>query len=214
MSGTIESRTAKRIPLGTPVKVLVKGKVILAAIAVNISMGGIYLNAAQALPVGSQCEIAIGLPEGSGAESFLTLGRVVRTGEDGTAIQFAKMLGDQTLDVLARPANTSWGASVVNAYMNYFRVSQSRIGFDSERVFGITAKTFRTVSTVSFITCIPAAILPVWALRAYIPNIPDWAKIIAAFAYGAVWLLVLQPLVDLTIFRALKARVQHRSQST
>ncbi|BDU71762.1 PilZ domain-containing protein [Mesoterricola silvestris] len=212
MSGTIESRTAKRIPLGAPVKVLVKGKVILAAIAVNISMGGILLNAAEPLPVGSQCEVSIGLRGGSGADSFQTLGRVVRSGENGTAIQFAKMLGDQTLEVLAQPASESWGSSLVHAYVNYFRVSQSRIGFDSERVFGVTARTFRTVSTISFITCIPAAVLPVWALRAYIPNnIPDWGKILAAFAYGAIWLLVLQPLVDLTIFRTLRSKVESRN---
>lgn len=207
MSGTIESRTARRIPVGNPVNVMVRGKVILAAIAVNISMGGVYLNAAGVLPVGSPCEVAIFLPEGSGSESFVAQGRVVRAGESGTAIQFAKMLGDQTLDVIAAPGTPSWGASLVRSYVNYFKVSQSRIGYDSERLFGVPPKIFRSVSTTSFITCIPAAILPVWAFRASIPAaIPDWAKIVAAFAYGAIWLLVLQPFIDLGVLSIIRRR--------
>lgn len=205
MSGTIESRTAKRIPVGNPVNVMVKGKVILAAIAVNISMGGLYLDAAGVLPVGSPCEVAIFLPEGSGSESFVAQGRVVRAGDNGTAIQFAKMLGDQTLDVIASPGSPSWAASLARSYANYFKVSQSRIGYDSERLFGVTAKVFRSVSTTTFIACIPAAILPVWAFRASIPAaIPDWAKIVAAFAYGAIWLLVLQPFIDLGVLSLIR----------
>ncbi|WP_306601924.1 PilZ domain-containing protein [Geothrix sp. 21YS21S-2] len=209
MSGTIESRTAKRIPVENRVTVMVKGKAILAAIAVNISMGGLLLTAAEPLPVGSQCEVAIALPEGDGAESFVTQGRVVRAGEKIIAIQFARMLGDQTIGVITAPSTESLGGSLVRAYVNYFKVSQSRIGYDCERLFGVTSKTFRTISTTSFIACIPAAIVPVWALRAFIPAVPDWAKIIAAFVYGAIWLLVLQPFIDLGIFKL----IQQRSRS-
>lgn len=207
MSGTIESRTAKRIPVANRVTVIVKGKVMLAAIAVNISMGGLLLNASEPLPVGSQCEVAIALPEGDGAESFIAQGRIVRAGSNSIAIQFAKMLGDQTLSVITAPS-ASFGGSLFRSYVNYFKVSQSRIGYDCERIFGVTSKTFRTISTTSFIACIPAAILPVWALRAYIPAVPDWAKIIAAFIYGAIWLLVLQPFIDLAIFKLIKVRPQ------
>jgi len=213
MTGTIESRTAKRIPVANRVTVMVKGRVMLAAIAVNISMGGLLLSAAEPLPVGSQCEVAIALPESNGAESFIAQGRIVRAGSNSIAIQFAKMLGDQTLSVITAPATETLGGSLVRSYLNYFKVSQSRIGYDCERVFGVTSKTFRMISTTSFIACIPAAILPVWALRAYIPAVPDWAKIIAAFIYGAIWLLVLQPFIDLAIFKLIKVRTQSSART-
>jgi len=211
--GSIETRAAKRIPTGNKVKLLSQGRVVLTAIAVNISMGGLYVNAAESLPVGSPCEVAIFPPGGNETESYLAQGRVVRTGENGMAIQFAKLLGDKTLDVLVKPAPLSAGASLMQSYVNYFKVSQSNISSDCERVFGIPRSTFRTISTVSFITCIPTAILPVWLLKAYIPAIPDWTKILLSFCYGALWLLVLQPFIDLGVIRALRAKASRSNQT-
>lgn len=212
MSST-EARAARRIAAGNRVNILVQGRVILAAIAVNISMGGLYLSASAPLPVGSPCEVAIFLPEGSGSEKFLAQGSVVRTAADGMAIQFAKMLGDQTLEVIANPPSPSAWTSLAHAYVSYFKVSQSNIGYDCERVFGITRRTFRAISTTSFLTSIPAAILPVWLLRASIPAIPDWAKIIACFAYGAFWLLLLQPLFDLAVIKLVRSRAARTAQT-
>ena len=211
--GVIEARTAKRLPAGNRVALVIQGRVILTAIAVNISMGGLYLNAAGAVPVGSPCEVAIYPPDGNETERILAQGRVVRVGEDGMAIQFAKALGDRTLGVLVNPPSLLTGASWLQSYVNYFKVSQSNVSSDCERVFGITRSTFRTISTVSFIACIPTSILPVWIFRAQIPAIPDWAKIALSFGYGALWLLVLQPFIDLSVIRVIRAKASRSSQT-
>lgn len=201
-----DARVAERIPVKNRVNLMVKGRVILAAIAVNISMGGLYVDAAATLPVGSPCEVAIFLPNGGAGESFMAQGHIVRSGETGTAIQFNRMLADKTLDVIVHPPGAFATDTLVHAYQSYFKVSQSRTPEDCERAFGIDRRTFKTITTSTFLTSIPAAVLPVWAFRAYIPPIPDWAKIAACFVYGALWLLVLQPGVDLALFRAVKAR--------
>jgi hypothetical protein len=185
----------------------------MAALAVNVSLGGLYLDAAPGLPVGSPCDVAIFMPDGSDSGSYVAQGRIVRTGAEGTAIQFASMLGEKTLDAIARPGAGSVAASIGRAYTDYFKVSQSRIGFECERVFGVTRRTFKTVTTASFLTSIPAAILPVYALRAHIPDGMNGLKIVLAFAYGALWLLVLQPFIDLAVLRALKTRAARRSAS-
>jgi len=204
--GTRDSRTAERIPVENRVNLMVKGRVILAAIAVNISMGGLYVDAAAALPVGSPCEVAIFLPDGSGSDSFVAQGKIVRSGESGTAIQFTRMLGDKTLDAISKPVSTFATDTLAHAYMSYFKVSQSKTGADCEKAFGISRQTFKKITTTTFAGSIPVAVLPVWLLRAHIPAIPDWSKIAICFIYGAFWLLVLQPGVDLALFKALRAK--------
>lgn len=208
----IEPRAARRIPAENRVNLFVHGKLIATAVAINISLGGLYLKASTPLPVGSSCEVAISLPKGNGAESVMAQGRVVRTGEVGTAIQFAQMLGEKTLDVIVKPSSPMVGSTLLNSYLNYFKVSQSSNSEDCERVFGVSQHTFKTISTASFLTSIPAAILPVWLLRDSIPAIPDWAKIIACFFYAAFWLLVLQPFIDLGMISALRAKASRVNQ--
>jgi hypothetical protein len=205
MSG-IEARAARRIPIHHRVNLLVQGRVILAAMAVDISLGGVYLSAAQTLPVGSPCDVAIYLPEGEAMESLTAPGRVVRTAGDGLAIQFSRMLGDRTLDPFAHPALS--GGSLAEAYVNYFKVSQSAAGYDCERIFGVSKRTFRAISTTTFVASIPTAILPVWFLRAYIPPAPNWEKILGCFVYAGIWLLALQPLVDLAVLRVFRRRTE------
>jgi len=211
MSGSKDSRTAERIPVANGVKVMVKGRVILAAIAVNISMGGMFINAAAALPVGSPCEVAISLPDGSAGESFLTQGRIVRSGDAGTAIQFASILGDKTLDVIVKPS-TFPVDSLVHSLASYYKVSQSRSGAVCEKAFGIPRQTFKLITTATFGASLPAAILPVWLLRGHVLPVPDWAKVLASFIYVALWLFLLQPLMDLALIRVARARSQRHSK--
>lgn len=210
MASTIESRTAERIPVRNRVDVLVRGRVILVATAVNISLGGLLLAAAPSLTAGSVCDVAIH-SEGSGGESFLASGRVVRTGDNGTAIQFSRMLGEKTLDAIARPEPVTVAGNLLKAYVSYFKVSQSSIGYECERVFGISRRTFKTITTSTFVASIPAAILPVWALRGFIPDMPNWVKIVMCFVYGGAWLLMLQPIIDLGIIRWVRARAARQA---
>jgi len=209
--GSVETRATRRIPAGNRVNLVSQGRIILTAMAVNISMGGLYLSAAGSLPVGSPCEVAIFPTQGNGSQGYVAQGRVVRTGAEGMAIQFASLMGERTLDVLIKPAPLGAGASLIQSYVNYFNGSQSNVGSDCERVFGVSRSTFRMVSTLSFVTSIPVAILPVWIFRDSIPAIPDWGKIALSFCYGALWLLVLQPFIDLGIFRALRAKASKSS---
>jgi hypothetical protein len=206
MSTTSEARSAIRVHVENAVNVMVKGRTILATIAVNISMGGLFLNAAATLPVGSPCEVAIFPPPGSAGGTLWTQGRIVRTGQSGTAIQFEETLGPSDLMALtsqpAPPARTS----LLKAYQAYFAVSQSRIEADCQKAFGISKRTFSTITTASFLTSIPVAILPIWMLRAHIPAVPNPAKIALAFTYAAIWLLVLQPILDLGIIRLVRNR--------
>ena len=73
-------------------------------------------------------------------------------------------------------------------------------------LLGVSKGTLRTVFLTTFSTCIPAAILPVWLYRAAIPAIPGWEKVLLSFAYGAVWLGLIQPTVDVLVLRMLRTR--------
>jgi hypothetical protein len=204
MTPTSEARTASRFHVGNAVEVLFKGRVILATIAVNISMGGLFLDAAATLPVGSTCEVAILPASGNAGGTFLAQGRILRTGQGGTAIQFARRLASS--DLLAFTSHPAPPAprSLLQAYRDYFAVSQSSIDADCRKAFGISKRAFRTISTLSFVTTIPLAILPVWLLRAHVPAVPDLAKIALAFGYAALWILVFQPFLDLAVIRLIR----------
>ena len=207
MTRSSQARAAKRIPIGNWVNVLFRGQVVLAALALNISLGGLALNAADALPLGSPCEVAIFLhkgEKGENGERYVTRGTVVRNGEQGIAIRFAHVLDSKALAVIAKstlpPAKTLWFQS----YRDYFRVSQSRSEGECQRTFGISQRRFHVLTTASFLSCIPASLLPVWLLREHIPAVSYLIKIALSFLYGAFWLLLLQPLVDLTLIRLLR----------
>jgi hypothetical protein len=212
MTRSSQARAAKRIPIGNWVNVLFRGQVVLAALASNISPGGLALNAADALPLGSPCEVAIFLHKGENGERYVTQGTVVRNGEEGLAIRFAHVLDSKALAVIAKstllPKKTLWFKS----YRDYFRVSQSRSEGECRRTFGISRRRFHVLTTTSFLSCIPASLLPVWLLREHLPAVSTLAKIGLSFLYGAIWLLLLQPLVDLTLIRLLR-RASIRSRT-
>jgi hypothetical protein len=206
MTRSSAGRAAKRVAIANWVNLLFRGQVILAALALNISASGLALNAADALPVGSPCEVAIFLHKGENSERYVTRGTVVRSGVGGVAIQFAQVLGGKALATIAKSAVAPAPGRWLQAYRDYFRVSQSQSEVECRRVFGITRQRFHTLTTASFLGSIAASLVPVWLLRAHLPAASVAIKITLALAYGAFWLLVLQPGVDLAMIRVLRRR--------
>jgi len=201
-----DQREFERIPIDNRVQVRTAGRVAAYALAIDISMGGLLLAAAPPLPVGSPCELAITVEHGSGGEAVVAQAVVVRAGEQGTAFRFLNALDRSAFAtvVAQRPAGVV--RSFVNAYINYFKVSQDEQHTGCERWFGVTRNTFRNVVLTTFCGCIGVAVLPVWLYHHLFPPEPNWLKIMLSFCYGLLWLAVIQPIVDLAIFRIMKSR--------
>jgi hypothetical protein len=212
MSSPAEKRAAERIPFQSRVKVMSKGRMIAYSLAINISLGGILLTAGQVLPVGSRCEVSI-LPEAKGQGLVLAAGTVVRSDTAGTAIQFLNTLGKESLQSLVMHGDLNPAGSFFQAYLAHFKVGQSENLADCEKLLGVSKRTYRAVFWTTFSSCIPLAVLPVWLLRESIPAIPIWSKILLSFLYGGLWLMIIQPSIDLTAFRFLRARKPSRSRS-
>lgn len=206
MSPRSDHRTSERIPIRNRVKVMAKGRMVAYTLAINISMGGVLLDAGPSLPVGSRCELAIFNTGAASSARIMAEGVVVRTEANRTAVQFLESLPQESLRALTDRTRLSTWHSVIGAYSDYFRAGQSESLDACERLLGVSRSTYRAVFYTSFATCIPLAILPVWLLRASIPPAPVWAKIALCFLYGGVWLLLIQPTIDLTAFRLIRAR--------
>jgi hypothetical protein len=202
MRTSADQRTSDRIPIGNRVKVLSNGKIVAYLVAINLSLGGILLSTQPNLRVGTPCEVAIQ----SGAEggTVLARGMVVRNDDGGTAVKFASALPKSAFETVVAPATAS--SSLLNAYRNYFQVSRSKTLENCEELLGVTKTQFRAVFYSTFSGSIGLAVLPVWILRASIPPYPAFVKILLAFAYGAFWLMLLQPSMDLAVFRVLRGK--------
>jgi len=199
LSPATEHRIYDRLPSQNKVKIKGPGRLALYAIAINLSLGGVLLNATPGLPVGSQCQVA--LSDGS-AQPVLAQGTVVRSDTQGTAIRFASVLpSDQLQDLVAhgRP-----DPSLLDAYRSYFQVGRNEDNAGCERLLGVTPTTFRRVFYTTFSASLPAAVLPVWFMRAAIQPFPLAAKVVACFLYGALWYFLLQPTLDVAILRLLR----------
>ena len=202
MKAPAEHRSSDRVPIGNRVKVMSNGKIVAYLVAINLSMGGILLSAQPNLRVGSSYEVAIqNGAEGSGVQAK---GIVVRNDDHGTAVQFASLLPKSSFETVVTPAAAS--SSFFESYRNYFRVSRSRTLENCEELLGVTTTQFRRVFYSTFSGSIVMAVLPVWLLRASIPPYPNLVKILLAFAWGALWFALLQPSMDLGIFRMLKGK--------
>jgi hypothetical protein len=210
MSPGAEQRSSERIPIGHRVKVVPKGRSAALALAVNISLGGMLLGAAPVLPVGTNCQVSILVPGADLGQSITTLATVVRSDAHGTALRFAEDLRPEIVQNVALLQGSWRNLPGIRAYMDYFQVSRSQDGTDCEALLGVGKGTLRNVFLSTYSICIPAAILPVWLYRAAIPGLPSWEKIALSFAYGAVWLGLIQPTLDVLILRmmrTLRARV-------
>jgi len=206
MSTSDDSRTCGRIPIAKPVQVVSKGRAASYALAINIGLGGLLLSASPALPVGSQCKLAIPPADDSRGDRLLVEGTVIRNDSHGMAVQFARQLENSTFEAIAKPEPPSLMGSLVISYLNYFQVSQHKEFEGSQQLLGVSPGTFRTVFLSSFLTCIPLAIIPVWMIKDSILLIPNWVKILLSFGYATIWFALIQPLVDLMVFKIIKKR--------
>lgn len=205
MSVSKNERTSERIPYHQKVKVVSVGRLVAYTMAINVGLGGVLLSASPALPIGSQCRITLPATGPGGAGRIEAEGTVVRQGADGTAVRFASALEASAFDGLVQEA-VKGPFSLFTAYQNYFRVSRNQDLEGCERLLGVSKRAFRTTFYATFSSCITLAILPVWLLRASIPPYPNWVKIALCFVYGAIWLAVIQPSLDLAVFRFLRRR--------
>lgn len=208
MSVSKNERTFERIPYNQRVKVFTKGRMVAYAMAVNVGMGGVLLHASPTLPVGSQCRIALTGPDGDNAPHIEAEGTVVRSDGGDMAVKFASALEATSFGTLVQTATAAPFFPLFSAYQNYFQVSRSQDLADCERLLGVSKRTFRATFWVTFASCISLAILPVWLFQNSIPAYPNWVKIVLSFIYGAVWLAVIQPTLDLAVFRVLRHRHQ------
>jgi len=203
---SIEQRASERIPIGHRVKVVPKGHMAACAMAVNISLGGLLLGAAPALPIGTSCDVSILIPGSSLQAAITTTGTVVRSDTHGMAIRFAQALKPELVQAVTLAPRSWTSLPLIQAYSDYFRVSRSEDHTDCEALLGVSKGTLRSVFLSTFSSAIPLAILPVWLYRAAIPGIPNWEKVALAFLYGAVWIGLLQPTADVLILRFLRVR--------
>lgn len=205
MNLTIEHRAFERVPIEGQVRVTADGRKV-PAVAINLSMGGLLLGAAAPLPVGSSCGLALSLPGRLDGEPVLAEGTVIRSDAKGMAIQFATALDRGRFETLLRRWRIAAGEGWIGSFINYFRVSQNAGYAGCEQLLGVDRATFRKVFLCTFCSIIPIAVLPVWLLRSAIPPGANAVKILLSFAYGLLWLGVIQPVVDLSIFRLQKRR--------
>ncbi|MBI3132247.1 MAG: PilZ domain-containing protein [Acidobacteria bacterium] len=205
MSRSHELRASERIPTSAQVRVVGKGRKVILAVAINFSLGGILLHATPPLPVGSTCEVVI--LSGSGPEGTLRAeGTVIRGDGAGSVVKFASPLPSTAYSVLSMDANQGMFSSLIKSYRDYFQVSRSPILEGCEELLGVTKSQFRNVFYTTFSASIPIAVVPVWIFRESLQIGPNWARIVAAFAYGALWFLLLQPTLDILTLRRLRAR--------
>lgn len=208
MSSPQDLRAHERIPLSHEVKVSSTGRFSARALATNISLGGILLAAPGTLPVGSSCEVAIQIPGSTGLDPIKATGRIVRSDDHGTAVQFSRTLEPETLQALTKAPGAWSRIPALKAYSDYFRVSRSENYEDCETLLGVSKQTFRSVFLTTFFTCILAALVPVWLLRHSLLGLPIWSRILGSFIYGAFWLGAIQPTADILAFRYLRNRAR------
>jgi len=210
MITSTDQRTFERIPFGQKVKVVSMGRMVAYAMAINLGMGGVLLKAASPLPVGRKLRLDIPAPGGEGIKRIVTEGTVIRSDMEGTAIQFLSPLELSRFHNLQGRIAESSGHTILAAYQAYFQVSRNQDLADCEKLLGVSKQTFRTTFYITFISCISLSILPVWIYQGSIPAYPNWVKVVLSFVYGAIWLAIIQPSVDLTVFHFLRHRQPSR----
>jgi hypothetical protein len=177
-------------------RVLVNGRMVATVLAVNLSMGGMLLAAGPSAPVGSTLEVAL-----PGAEAESIKGTVVRSDAGGIAIQFAQALEAGTFQSLTAAQDPGWIGSAVLAYKQYFQASQSQQDADYQRLLGIDRAQFKRIFYATFFSCATLAVLSAWAFRGLVSAYSNPVKIGLAFAYAGVWLMAIQPTLDLAVIR-------------
>lgn len=206
MTAVHDMRTSPRIPIASPIQLKVKGKAALVCLAVNISAGGLLVAASPSLKVGTTCTVSVAPPQGAEGQAFEALGSVVRHDAQGTAIRFETPVDPGEVDRIVHLQQASANPSLIKSYINYFKISQDPRHADSEAVLGVSGSTFRKVFLSTFSGSFVAALAPVWIFRDSLPPWTNGTKILLSFAWGCLWLGLLQPAMDLAIFHYLRRR--------
>jgi len=206
MPTLVNLRASDRIPVSNRVNMAPKGRIAFVALAINLSLGGVLLRATPSLPVGSPCELTIHSMKGKDGQRVVREGTVIRNNATGTAIQFSKPLEEKTFNALTGSTDMVNADSIVNRFLIYFRIGNTKGYPDCEKLLGVTKKQYRTVFLSTFFLGIPLSVLPVWAFYDAIVLFPDSIKIGGSITYGFLLFGVVQPIVDLTIFKIIKHR--------
>lgn len=203
MPPAFEHRAHTRIPVQARIKVgMGKGRLAAYAIAINLSLGGVLLSATPALTVGSTCHLTL---FGAGGNPVTTSGKVIRSDGSGTAVQFVSNLAPEVCQSIVDDGHGRL-RGLFAAYVNCLQVGRNPDNAGCERLLGVSKRTFRTVFYATFAGSLPLAILPVWWMRDVIQPFAAWEKILASFVYGFLWMLVLQPGIELGLLRFFRGR--------
>jgi len=100
MDRLLNQRKFTRVPIAYRVKVMAEERTIACPSAINISMNGILVRAAEGLPLGTACYVIIFMLENGTETKILALGTVVRDNVEGLAIRFSKILGKDGPELL------------------------------------------------------------------------------------------------------------------
>lgn len=201
MNPQADKRASQRIPFRHRMRVLANGRMVATVLAVNLSMGGMLLSAGPSAPVGSTLEVAL-----PGAEAGSIRGTVVRSDAQGIAVQFAQALEASTFQSLTTAQEPGWIASAVLAYKQYFQASQSQQDAVYQRLLGIDRAQFKRIFYATFFSCAALAVLSVWAFRGLVSAYSNPVKIGLAFAMAGIWLMAIQPTLDLAVIRFFRRR--------
>jgi len=90
----------------------------------------------------------------------------------------------------------------------YWQVSRSAAHAGAEPLLGISGRSFRRVFLGTFSGSMLGAVLSAWLLRRHLPPGPAWARVAAALACAGIWLVLVQPLLDLVIIKVLGTRTR------
>ena len=100
MDKPTNQRTHPRIPIGYRIMVVTDDDMVAYISARNISTSGLLLAPPLALPVGGRCGVVIFLMDSELGRRVVARGTVVRSGPDGTAIQFQKGIEKESYEAL------------------------------------------------------------------------------------------------------------------
>ncbi len=204
-------RTFERVPFSQKIKVMSMGRMVAYTMAINLGMGGVLLKAANPLPIGRKLRLDIPATGFGGGGRIVAEGTVIRSDPAGMAVQFLNPLEPAGFEALLGQVAGLPAHPVLAAYQAYFQVSRSPELADCEKLLGVSRQTFRRTFYATFSSCIGVSILGVWLFQGSIPPYPNWVKVALSFLYGAVWLALIQPSLDLAVFHFLRHRHAHRT---
>ncbi len=97
MSEIPERREFTRVQVKLEAELSTGGKVFIKGVLGDLSLKGLYLKCGGMLPVDSSCQVMLILDGGQGATCAQAIGRVMRVDDDGLAIEFTEILGQESL---------------------------------------------------------------------------------------------------------------------